>query len=79
NAEAQVLAAIRQIDSKQIKGLGPAVANLLYFLHPTIVPPFNTAIVSGYNALTGAKVKLGKWDEFLAMRQGILALNAEYR
>ncbi|HEY0834209.1 MAG TPA: type II restriction endonuclease [Azospirillum sp.] len=79
NAEAQVLAAIRQIDSKQIKGLGPAVANLLYFLHPTIVPPFNTAIVNGYNALTGAKVKLGKWDEFLAMRQGILALNAEYR
>jgi type II restriction enzyme len=79
NAEAQVLAAIRQIDAKQIKGLGPAVANLLYFLHPTIVPPFNTAIVNGYNALTGAKVKLGRWDEFLAMRQGILALNAEYR
>ena len=79
NAEAQVLAAIRQLDAKQIKGLGPAVANLLYFLHPTIVPPFNTAIVNGYNALTGAKVKLGKWDEFLAMRQGILGLNAEYR
>ena len=79
NAEAQVLAAIRQLDAKQIKGLGPAVANLLYFLHPTIVPPFNTAIVNGYNALSGAKVKLGKWDEFLAMRQGILALNTEYR
>nr|WP_211111969.1 type II restriction endonuclease [Azospirillum aestuarii] len=79
NAEAQVLAAIRQIDAKQIKGLGPAVANLLYFLHPTIVPPFNTAIVNGYNALTGAKVKLGRWDEYLAMRQGILALNAAYR
>ena len=79
SAEAQILAAIRQIDAKQIKGLGPAVANLLYFLHPTLVPPFNTAIVNGYNALTGAKVKLGRWDEFLAMRQGILALNAEYR
>lgn len=79
NAEAQVLAAIRQIDTKQIKGLGPAVANLLYFLHPTLVPPFNTAIVNGYNTLTGAKVKLGRWDEFLAMRQGILTLNAEYR
>lgn len=79
NAEAQILAAIRQIDARQIKGLGPAVANLLYFLHPTLVPPFNTAIVNGYNALTGAKVKLGRWDEFLAMRQGILALNAEYR
>ncbi|MBP2305211.1 hypothetical protein [Azospirillum melinis] len=77
--EAQILAVIRQIDARQIKGLGPAVANLLYFLHPTLVPPFNTAIVNGYNALTGAKVKLGRWDEFLAMRQGILALNAEYR
>lgn len=78
-AEAQILTAIRQIDAKQIKGLGPAVANLLYFLHPTLIPPFNTAIVNGYNAMTGAKVKLGRWDEFLAMRQGILALNAEHR
>ncbi|SMH61558.1 type II restriction endonuclease [Azospirillum agricola] len=79
NAEVQVLAAIRQLDAKQVKGLGPAVANLLYFLHPTIVPPFNTAIVNGYNALTGAKVKLGRWDAFLAMRQGIIALNAAHR
>lgn len=77
--EPQVIAAIGEIDAKRIKGLGPAVANLLYFLHPTIVPPFNTAIVNGYNALTGAKVKLGRWDEYLAMRQGILALNARYR
>lgn len=77
--EPQVLAAIREIDAKAIKGLGPAVANLLYFLHPTIVPPFNTAIVNGYNALTGARVKLGRWDEYLAMRQGILALNATHR
>ncbi|RAI56104.1 type II restriction endonuclease [Roseicella frigidaeris] len=77
--EQQVIAAIREIDAKAIKGLGPAAANLLYFLHPTIVPPFNTAIVNGYNALTGAKVKLGRWDEYLAMRQGILALNAAHR
>lgn len=62
-----------------IKGLGPAAANLLYFLHPTLVPPFNTAIVKGYNALTGAKVKLGHWEEFLAMRRGILELNERYR
>lgn len=74
--EQQVIAAIREIDAKAIKGLGPAVANLLYFLHPTIAPPFNTAIVNGYNALTGARVKLGRWDEYLAMRQGILALNS---
>ena len=53
-----------------VKGLGPSAANLLYFLHPTLMPPFNTAIVKGYNALTGSRVKLGKWDEYLAMRDG---------
>lgn len=79
DTEPQILAAIQEIDARAIKGLGPAVANLLYFLHPTLVPPFNTAIVNGYNALTGAKVKLGRWDQFLAMRQGILELNAKYR
>lgn len=75
----QVISGIRSIDEIKIKGLGPAVANLLYFLHPTLVPPFNTAIVNGYNALTGAKVKLGSWNHFLAMRSGILDLNDEYR
>jgi type II restriction enzyme len=79
NTEQQIVSAIHEIDSKKIKGLGPAVANLLYFLHPTIVPPFNTAIVNGYNALTGAKVKLGRWDDFLAMRNGILELNLKHR
>jgi type II restriction enzyme len=78
NAE-DVISGIRTIDHIKIKGLGPAVANLLYFLHPTLVPPFNTAIVNGYNALTGAKVKLGSWDHFLAMRSGVLDLNDEYR
>jgi len=79
DSEPAVLAAIRQLAKREIKGLGPTAANLLYFLHPTIVPPFNTAIVKGYNALMGAKVKLGRWDEFLAMREGILALNARHR
>ena len=37
-----LLAAIRDIDSRKIKGLGPAVANLIYFVHPTIAPPVNT-------------------------------------
>lgn len=74
-----VIAHIRGIDSLKIKGLGPAVANLLYFLHPTLIPPFNTAIVNGYNALTSSKVKLGSWEQFLAMRSGILDLNDEYR
>ncbi|WP_408903178.1 type II restriction endonuclease [Methylobacterium radiotolerans] len=79
NAEAQVLAAVQALDQARIKGLGPAAANLLYFLHPTWVPPFNTAIVKGYNALTGAKVKLGRWDEYLAMRRGIVELNETHR
>lgn len=71
--------AVRVLDSCHIKGLGPAAANLLYFLHPTFMPPCNTAIVKGYNALTGAKVKLGKWEEYLAMREGILRINEEHR
>lgn len=74
-----LVAAIRALDRRAIKGLGPAAANLLYFLHPTLACPFNTAIVKGYNALTGARVKLGRWEEYLAMREGILALNARYR
>jgi type II restriction enzyme len=74
-----VLAAIRRLDERGIKGLGPAAANLLYFVHPTVVPPFNTAIVNGYNALCGAKVKLGRWSEYLAMREGILRLNEDHR
>jgi type II restriction enzyme len=77
--EAPVIGAIQNLDRIAIKGLGPAAANLLYFLHPTVVPPFNTAIVKGYNAVTGGKVKLGRWEEYLAMRRGILELNNRYR
>ena len=79
DTEAGVIEAIHALDARKIKGLGPAAANLLYFVHPTLVVPFNTAIVNGYNALTGAKVKLGRWDEYLAMRRGILALNESAR
>lgn len=78
-SEEEIVAAIREIDGKKIKGLGPASANLLYFLHPTVLPPTNTAIIKGYNLLTGANVKLGKWDEYLAMRQGMRTLNDTYR
>ena len=74
-----VVTAIHALDAHQIKGLGPAAANLLYFLHPTEVPPFNTAIVKGYNLLTGSNVKLGRWTEYLAMREGILRLNQRHR
>lgn len=77
--EEHLLGAIRRLDAVQIKGLGPTAANLLYFLHPTVAPPFNTAIVTGYNALTGAEVKLGRWDAYLAMREGLLAMNTKYR
>lgn len=79
SSEDGILSAIRALDARKIKGLGPAAANLLYFLHPTIVPPSNTAIVKGYNALTGANVKLGRWNDYLAMRAGILALNTQHR
>lgn len=79
DTESGVLTAIRQLAKREIKGLGPAAANLLYFLHPTLAPPFNTAIVKGYNLLTGVKVKLGRWDEYLAMREGILRINRDHR
>lgn len=79
SVEDDLLAAINALDRQHIKGLGPAAANLLYFLHPTLAPPFNTAIVKGYNALTGARVKLGRWDEYLAMRRGILEFNGHHR
>lgn len=79
STEGEILAGIDTIDRLKIKGLGPAVANLLYFLHPTLMPAFNTAIVNGFNAVTGSKVKLGRWDQYLAMRAGILSLNRTYR
>jgi len=75
----EVISAIEALDKRRIKGLGPAAANLLYFLHPTLVPPFNTAIVKGYNALTGSRIKLGSWPDYLSMRDGILALNSQFR
>lgn len=77
--DAGVLEAIQRLGQRKIKGLGPAAANLLYFLHPTVTPPSNTAIVKGYCALTGAKTKLGSWDDYLAMRTGILRMNEEHR
>jgi type II restriction enzyme len=79
DTEQDVLAEIHRINALSIKGLGPAVSNILYFLHPTILPPCNTAIVRGYNALMGANVKLGRWIEYLAMRQGMMAFNERHR
>jgi type II restriction enzyme len=79
STEGDVLRAIHALDRQGVKGLGPAAANLLYFLHPTVIPPFNTAIVRGYNTVTGSKVKLGRWTEYLAMREGVLRMNGEHR
>ena len=35
--EQELLQAIRTLDARGIKGLGPAAANLMYFLHPTLM------------------------------------------
>ena len=77
--EEQVLAEISRLAGAQIKGLGPAVANIIYFLHPTIVPPFNTAMVNGFNTLFHDKKKLGSWESYLEMREIILQTNNEIR
>lgn len=75
----QLIREIVKLDALKIKGLGPAVASILYFLHPTILPPFNTAIVNGFNYLFNDKKKLGSWTEYLKMREVILHKNREHR
>ena len=77
--EDQVLAEMSRLGSAQIKGLGPSVASIVYFLHPTLVPPFNTAMVNGFNALFADKKKLGSWESYLAMREVIVQTNASVR
>jgi len=71
----QITRFIIELDQHAIKGLGPAVANILYFLHPTLMPPCNTAIVRGFNALFKDKIKLGSWSEYLRMRSIIVDKN----
>lgn len=77
--EEQLLREIIKLDELKIKGLGPAVASILYFLHPTILPPFNTAIVNGFNYLFRDNKKLGSWQEYLKMREVILKTNKDYK
>ena len=74
--EDQVLDEISRLAQASIKGVGPAAANIVYFLHPTLVPPFNTAILNGFNALFGAKQKLGSWNSYLAMRETVVQANS---
>jgi len=73
--EEQLIKEIILLDQRKIKGLGPAVASILYFLHPTIIPPCNTAIVNGFNRLFDDKIKLGSWTEYLRMREVIVEKN----
>lgn len=70
---------ILRLSAKEIKGLGPALANILYFLHPTVLPPSNTAILKGFNLLLGDNKKLGSWASYLEMRDAMIALNEQHR
>lgn len=78
-SEEQLLKEIILLEQNKIKGLGPAVANILYFLHPEIMPPFNTVIVNGFNQLFKEKIKLGSWSEYLRMREIILEKNVQFK
>lgn len=68
---------ILTLDACRIKGLGPAVANILYFLHPTLMPPFNTAMLNGFNLVFDEKKKLGSWTSYLEMRECVIRANEE--
>lgn len=74
--EGRLQGLVHALDRRKIKGLGPAAANVLYFLHPTLFPPFNTAILNGFNAAFADSKKLGSWPAYLEMREAIRAANA---
>jgi len=75
--EERLIEEILRLESWGIKGLGPAVANILYFLHPTLLPPFNTAILRGYNRLFRDNCKLGCWPGYLTLREALIELNQQ--
>jgi len=79
NREKQIINEIIKLSNCNVKGLGPAVANILYFIHPTIVPPSNTAMVNGFNLLFKEKKKLGSWESYLEMRDAIIQVNDRFR
>ncbi len=76
--EEQLIGEIIKLDRAKIKGLGPAVASIIYFLHPTLMPPSNTAIVNGFNTLFKDKKKLGSWTEYLKIREVLIDINKKY-
>src|SRR5689334_21367803 len=67
--EDQIVGEMNRLANAQIKGLGPAVASIVYFMHPTLVPPSNTAMVNGFNVLFRDRKKLGSWESYLGMRE----------
>jgi len=77
--EEQIIKEIIKLDSLKIKGLGPAVASIIYFIHPTIIAPFNTAIINGFNYLFKDKKKLGSWSDYLKIREIIIETNKKYQ
>lgn len=77
--EEQLIKEIVRLDTLKIKGLGPAVASILYYLHPTLFPPFNTAILNGFNTLFNDKKKLGSWSEYLKIREVLIETNNKYK
>lgn len=79
NKEEQIIKEISKLSHQNIKGLGPAVANILYFIHPTVIPPFNTAMINGFNLLFNEKKKLGSWNDYLEMRDIILQVNDQFK
>ena len=77
--EDTIIKEIIKLDNLKIKGLGPAVASILYFLHPTIIPPFNTAIINGFNTLFNDNKKLGSWSQYLKLRETVRETNDKYK
>ncbi len=77
--EEQIIKEILKLDELKIKGLGPAVASILYFLHPTLMPPFNTAIINGFNTIFKDKKKLGSWSEYLKIREVLIETNSKHK
>ncbi|HEX3025515.1 MAG TPA: type II restriction endonuclease [Chitinophagaceae bacterium] len=77
--EEQIVKEIIGLDNLKIKGLGPAVGSILYFLHPTFFPPFNTAIVNGFNVLFRDNKKLGSWEEYLKIREVLIETNNKHK
>lgn len=79
NKEDRILKEIMKLSGYGIKGLGPAVANILYFIHPLVIPPSNTAMLRGFNTLFRENKKLGSWDDYLEMRSILIEANQQMR